>query len=250
MAINTTHKLFIDLERGVPYLAFGNFAQVPVPVFYQGDTAQLELHLVRNTGRGDFPMEDVPFPAATITAAVGTPGSTPVASGTTWTAISAPAATVSSGVLTVPRAAISGSFTLSATNTSPSLSATTAAIPLGSTPSDIAAAIVAAVNGQSGWSVASANVQQVGPGVYSVTATATNTSVSYALTLALGTSSLVGPSGYVGELAFTAAGVGTLLGSATSVNSTFEVQVVDDGKVQTYLQIPCVIRKELTAPAP
>lgn len=248
MALNTTHKLFVDLERGVAYQAWNNFSQVPTPVFYDGDTAQLELYLVRSTGRGDFPMEEVAFPTSSITAAVGTPGGTPAASGTTWSAVSSPTATYSSPTLTVPRSAVGGYYTLSATNTSPSLSATTSALTIASTASEIEAAVEAAINAQSGWTLADATVVQTGAGKFTVTAKATNSSTVYTLTIAVGTSALVGTAGYVGELAFTGAGVDTLLGSATQVTSTLEVQVADSGEYQTYLQIPCILRKQVTSP--
>lgn len=248
MALQTTQKFYIDLERGVAFQAWNNFAQAPTPVFYDGDTAQLELYLVRSTGRGDFPMEEVAFPTSSITAAVGTPGGTPAASGTSWSAVSAPTATWSSPTLTVPRSAIGGYFTLTATNTSPSLSATTASLTISSTASEIEDAIEAAVNAQSGWSAASVTVTSSGAGKFTITAKATNSSTVYTLTLAVGTSALTGVAGYVGEMAFTGAGVDTLLGSSAQVSSTLEVQVLDSTKYQTYLQIPCILRKQVTTP--
>ena len=248
MALITTHTFYIDTERGVAYGSYGNFSQAPTPVFYDGDTAKIEVYLVRPTGKGDFPFEDVAFPSSSITAAVGTPGGTPAASGTTWSSISAPTATYSSPTLTVPRAAIAGYYTISATNASPALTATTASLPYGANASTIETAIETAINAQSGWSAADATVTQTGAGKFTVTAKATNSTTVYTLTIAIGTSALVGPSGYSGELAFTGAGVDTLLGSATEVESTFEVQVADSSKYQTYLQIPCILRKQVTSP--
>jgi hypothetical protein len=247
MALLTTQKLFIDVDRGVAYSAWNNFSQAPTPVFYAGDTALLELYLVRSTGRGEFPMESVAFPASTITAAVGTPGGTPAASGTSWSAISTPAATYSAPTLSIPTSAIGGSYILTLTNTSPALTAVTAALTLTATASDIEAAIEAAVNAQSGWSLANAIVTQTGSGQFNVTVSATNSTTVYSLTVAV-TSSLVGPAGYTGEVAFTGGGVGTLLGSALQVNSTFEVEVLDTTKYQTYLQIPCILKKQVVPP--
>lgn len=247
MALLTTQKLFIDVDRGVAYSAWNNFSQAPTPIFYDGDTALVELYLVRNTGRGSFPMESVAFPSSSITGAVGTPGGTPAASGTSWSAVSTPTATWSSPTLTVPSSATGGSYTLTASNTSPSLTAVTAALTLTSTAADIEAAIEAAVNAQSGWSAATAIVTQTDAGKFNISVRATNTATVYTLTLAV-TSSLVGPAGYSGEVAFTGAGVDTLLGSAAQVTSTFEVQVLDGTKYQTYLQIPCILRKQVTTP--
>lgn len=250
MALNTTHKLFVDLERGVAYQAWNNFSQVPTPVFYEDDTAQIELYLVRSTGRGDFPMESVAFPTSTISVAVGTPGAAAAAEGTTWSAVSTPAATWSSPVLTVPvGSATGGSYTLTVSNSSPALSEVTSALTLSSSASDIQAAIAAAIVKDTDWSLPEVTVTQTGAGKFNIVARAKETSTVYNLTLAV-TSSLTGPAGYVGSLAFTGAAVDTLLGSAAQVSSTLEVQCTDTTPVQTYLQIPCIVRKVIDAPPP
>ena len=57
-----------------------------------------------------------------------------------------------------------------------------------------------------------------------------------------------GASGYSGSVAFTGAGVTTLLGSATEVTSTLEVQCNTGSGYQTYLQIPCTLRAQVTNP--
>jgi hypothetical protein len=347
MAINTTYKLFIDVERNSAYSAWNNFSQAPTPIFTHGDTAKLELHLVRSTGRGDFPMEDVGFQTGTVTVAVGRINATPTSgrfhlsyggdettglefnaggaqvqtalnalasvtaaggltvdkvgeiyrikwtgygsksnitgrssslaprstvkiekavtgtstahemvyvhlvqepagTGNSFSALSTPAATVSSGVLTVPAEAIAGSYTLAVSNTSPSLSATTLAIPHSATDQEVAAALVAAVNGQSGWSLASATVTRTSSTKRSVVVTATNTSVSYALTLALGTSSLVGVSGVVGDVSFDGAQPFVYLDGAESTEAYLEVEFKDAGNLaQTYLQIPCILKGQV-----
>ena len=249
MALNTTQKLFIDLERGVAYQAWNNFSQVPTPIFYEDDTAQIELYLVRSTGRGDFPMESVDFPTSTISVSVGTPGAAAAAEGTSWAAISTPAATFSSPTLTVPSSAIAGSYTLTISNTSPALSEVTTPLTLTSSASDIQTAILAAIAKDTDWSLPDVSVVQTGSGKFSIIAKATETTTVYTLTVAV-TSSLVGAAGYIGSLAFTAAAVDTLLGSATQVSSTLEVQCTDTTPVQTYLQVPCIIRKVVDAIAP
>jgi hypothetical protein len=247
MALLTTHRLFIDASTGTAYKGWNDFTQVSSPVFYAGDTEQLEVYLVNVTTSAAFPMESVDFPASNITAAIGTPGGTPAASGTSWSSISAGTASWSSPTLTVPREATGGYYTLSITNGSPALSATTASLTKDSTASDISAAIVAAVNGQSGWSAASATVTQTGDGKFTITAKGTNSSTVYSLTIAV-TSALTGASGYKGSLAMTGAGVTTLLGSNTQVTSTLEVQCNTGSGYQTYLQIPCVVRAQVTNP--
>jgi hypothetical protein len=122
----------------------------------------------------------------------------------------------------------------------------TGALTRTATAAQIEEAIEAAVNAQSGWSLASATVTQTGAGKFNISVKATNSTTVYSLTLAV-TSSLTGPAGYSGELAFTAAAVDTLLGNNATVSSTFEVQCTDSTKVQTYLQIPCVVRKVVDA---
>jgi len=247
MALLTTHRLFIDASTGNAYKGWNDFTQVASPIFYAGDTEQLEVYLVRVTTSAAFPMESVDFPASSITAAIGTPGGTPAASGTTWSSISAGTATWSSPTLTVPREATGGYYTLGLSNTSPSLSATTASLTKDSTASDISAAIVAAVNGQSGWSATTATVTQTGDGKFTIAVVATNSSTVYSLTVAV-TSALTGASGYKGSLAMTGSGVTTLLGSNTQVTSTLEVQCNTGSGYQTYLQIPCLVRAQVTNP--
>ena len=248
MALLTTQKLFIDADNStVAYKGWNNFASVGRPIVYAGDTSQLEVYLVRLVNSASYPMESVAFPASNITAAIGTPGGTPAASGTSWTSISAGTATFSSGTLTVPSEATGGFFTMTATNASPSMTATTASLTKDSTSVQIESAIEAAVNAQSGWSLCDAVVTQTGQGTYTITAKATNSSTVYTLTLAV-TSSLTGASGYKGSLALTGSGVSTLLGSSTEVTTTIEVQCNTGSGYQTYLQIPCTLRAQVTNP--
>jgi hypothetical protein len=343
MALNTTLKLFIDIDRNVAYQAWNNFTQVPRPTFFHRDRPQLELHLVRSTGSGAFPMQDIGFQTGTVTVGVGrinavptsgnfhltvgvnetaglpynataaqvaaalnglasvtaeggvsvdlvgevyrikwttygnksnisgrssslaprstvkievaTQGSStaheivyihlvqdPAAQGNTFTALPAPAATFSSGVLTRPREAIGGSFTLALSNGSPALSATTGPIRFDATSLDIETAIETAVNAQAGWSAATATVTQLTATTFSVVVTATNTATSYALTVALGTSSLVGCSGVTGQLDFDSAQPFVYLDGAEQVETYLEVSFSDGTGRQTYLQTPCIIR--------
>lgn len=248
MALITTQKLYIDIERGVAYASWNNFSSAPTPVFHDGDTARLELHLVRSTNSSTFPMEDVAFPSATITAAVGTPGSTAVATGTTWTALTAPLTTFAAGILTVPRDAIGGTYNLTITKSSPALAVDTIDLPFNASAAAIKSAIETAINSVAGFTLATATVTSTGANSFTITARATHTATVQTLVVDDDVSNFDYPTGYVGELAFTAAGVDTLLGASASVNSTFEVQVADDGKFQTYIQIPCVIRKQVTTP--
>lgn len=352
MALNTTTKLFIDIDRNVAYSSWNNFSQAPRPVFYHKDKAQLELHLIRSTGSGSFPMEDIGFQTGTVTVGVGrinavptsgdfhlsvgngpsaqqtgeleynataaqvqaalnalanvtaaggvtvtkvgevyrvvwntygnkdnisgrssslaprstvkvetaTTGSAtahetvyvhlvqdPAAQGNTFTALPAPAATFSAGILTKPVDAIGGSFTLAISNGSPALSATTAAIRFDASALDIQTAIQDAINAQTGWTDAAATVTQLTAKTYSVTAKATNTAVSYALTIALGTSSLIGCSGIKGQVDFDSAQPFVYLDGAEETETWLEVSFSDGSGRQTYLQTPCIIRGVVNA---
>lgn len=248
MALITTQKLYIDVDSGLAYRGFNDFSAANTPVFHEDDTALMQLYLVRRTASAAFPMESLTFPTSTIAVKVGTPGAAASASGTTWTAIAAPAATFSAPNLTVPvTEAIGGSYTLTITNSSPALSKVTNALTASSGAADIRAAIEAAINSASGWTLGSATtVTQTSAGKFVIQARGTNTAVVYSLTVAV-TSSLIGAAGYSGELAFTAAAIDTLLGANVSVNSTIEVQCTDDGKVQTYYQAPCIVRQVINA---
>jgi hypothetical protein len=246
MALLTTQKLFIDVDSGNAYRGWNDFSSVPTPVFYEDDTAQLELYLIRRTTSAAFPMESVAFPTSTIAVGVGTPGAAAAASGTSWAAISTPAATFSSPTLTVPDSAIGGSYTLTISNTSPALSEVTTPLTPSASSGDIKAAILAAIAKDTDWSLPDVSVVQTGSGKFSIIAKAKETTTVYTLTVAV-TSSLIGAAGYIGSLAFTAAAVDTLLGSATQVTSTLEVQCTDTTPVQTYLQVPCIVRKVVDA---
>lgn len=247
MALLTTHRLFIDATNGNAYKGWNDFSSVGTPLFYAGDTEQLEVYLVRQTASAAFPMESIDFPASDITAAIGTPGGTPAASGTTWSSISAGTASWSSPTLTIPREATGGYYTLTLSNGSPSLSATTTPLGKDNIASTISSAIVTAVNAQSGWSGTVATVTQTGDGKFTISVTAVNSTTTYTLTVSV-TSSLTGASGYRGSLAMTGSGVTTLLGSNTEVSSTLEVQCNTGSGYQTYLQIPCTVRAQVTNP--
>lgn len=347
MALNTTTKLFIDIDKNVAYQAWNNFTQAPRPTFYHRDKAVLELHLVRSTGSGAFPMQDIGFQTGTVTVGVGrinavptsgnfhltvganetaglpynataaqvaaalnglasviseggvsvdlvgevyrvkwttygnksnisgrssslAPRSTvkvevatqgtstaheivyihlvqePAAQGNTFTALAAPAATVSSGVLTRPREAIGGSFTLAMSHGSPALSVTTDPIRFDATTAEIELAIEEVINGEADWSDAIATVTQLTATTFSVVVTATHTvssvATSYAVTVALGTSSLVGCSGVTGQLDFDSAQPFVYLDGAEQVETYLEVSFSDGTGRQTYLQTPCIIR--------
>jgi hypothetical protein len=246
MALLTTQKLYVDAEKSdTAYKGWNDTSAANRTIFYEGDTPQLEVYLVRLTNSASYPMQSVAFPSATLYYAVGNPGGTQVNTNNGVSAISAGTATWSSPVLTIPSEATGGSFTLTITNGSPALTATTVALTKEVTASEISAAIVTAVNAKSGWSACSATVTQTSETTFNIAVVATNTATVYTLTLAV-TSSLTGASGYKGSISLTGPGVATLLGASAEVTTYLEVQCDTGSAVyQTFLQIPITLKAKV-----
>ena len=81
MAINT-YRLWMATDANRLLANQNAFIQAAAPAFYQGNVAQLELHIVASAGVGTSPVE-VPFPAgAAISVAVGDTNTYPT--GGTW----------------------------------------------------------------------------------------------------------------------------------------------------------------------
>jgi hypothetical protein len=81
MAINT-YRLWMATDTNRLLANQFAFIGAPAPSFYQGNVAQLELHIVASSGVGSSPVE-IPFPAgAAITVAVGDTNKYPT--GGTW----------------------------------------------------------------------------------------------------------------------------------------------------------------------
>jgi hypothetical protein len=81
MAINT-YRLWMATDANRLLANQNAFIQATAPAFYQGNVAQLELHIVASAGVGTSPVE-VPFPAgAAISVAVGDTNTYPT--GGTW----------------------------------------------------------------------------------------------------------------------------------------------------------------------
>ena len=94
-------------------------------------------------------------------------------------------ATWVSPTLTIPTTAKGGTYTITLTNGSPSLSATTANIAYNANAATIKSSIETAVNAESGWSASSATVTLVSPGVFTISVTAVNSTVTHTLTLSV-----------------------------------------------------------------
>ena len=252
MAIQfTNYQLFIDPVEQVCYKAFQNMTPISGITFTEGDDARLEVYVVGNSALPGSPMQVFPFPSGTVSIEVGTPGSAKLIGTSTATSVGAPviaAGTAGGGVMpfTVGKGAYSGYFSVTIANTSPALSATTRFIQFPLDTDEMATAIEDAVNSQSGWSLAECQVLQTGEYSGSISLKATNSTTVYTITGISFTSTLSGLPGKYLDLDFSAAAIGTFLGSETSKAATLEVQVTDTD-VQTYIQLPITIRKQITA---
>lgn len=256
MAIQfTNYRLFIDPVEQQVFKNFGELTQLPSVTFTQGDKARVEIYVVQQNVIPGSPMGVLTFPSGTVSVQVGNPGSAEIVASSTSTALSTP--TISAGTVgsnlspfTIGNGAQSGYFQVVIANTSPSLSATTRFIQYPIDTADMESAIEDAVNAQSGWSAAACQVLQTGEqsGTVSLVATqsATVRQISGTASNITFTSGLSGLSGKYVDLDFTVAGVGTFLGSETSKTTTLEVSISDGGDVQTYIQLPCVLRKHVT----
>ena len=252
MAIQfTNYQLFIDPVEQVVYKGFQNTTPLANPVFTQGDDVRLEVYVVGNSALPGSPMQVFPFPSGTVSIEVGNPGSAKIIGTSSSTAVATPAivqGTAGGGVMpfTIGKGAYSGYFSISISNGSPALTATTRFIQFPLDTVEMATAIQDAVNGQSGWSEAACQVLQTGEYSGTVSLTAKNSTTTYTITGLVFNSTLSGLPGKYLDLDFSDAAVGTFLGSETSKSTTLEVQVTDTD-VQTYIQIPCTIRKQVTA---
>ena len=246
MALLTTHKLYVDAEKpDTAYKGWNDTSVVTRPIFFEGDTPQLDVYLVRLSNSASYPMQSVAFPSATLFYAIGNFALGNINTNNGVSSISAGTATWSSPVLTVPSEATGGSFTLTLTNGSPALTATTSALTKDVTAAEISSAIVTAVNAKSGWSGCSATVTQTSETTFNIAVTAINSSTLYTLTVAV-TSSLTGASGYRGSISLTGPGVGTLLGANAEVTAYLEIQCDTGSSVyQTFLQIPITLKAKV-----
>lgn len=277
MALLVTQKLFIDIDRNTSYQRYNDLSASPDLIFYAGDTAKIELHLIRLTSNGNFPMEDITFPSANITAAIGDPGTLVVASGTSWTVMPQPAATFVNPVLKIPTEALKGYFKLRATYTwtNPVTSATeiysnyTKPIEydfLVEEMKDNLRSInmikdtVVSTAGSANFAPANPYTEgeysftQIGDGLYALTAfgsityAAPNGKITVPAVYTIEASDMYGVSGYTGNLPLTGSAVATLLGTNDEVESTFEVQCDTGSGIQTYYQFPCKVRQQITSP--
>jgi hypothetical protein len=252
MAIQfTNYQLFIDPVEQVCYKAFQNLTPISGITFTQGDDARVEVYVVGQSALPNLPMQVLPFPSGTVSVEVGNPGSAKLIGTSTSTAVATPAiaqGTAGGGVMpfTVGKGAYSGYFSVDIDNVSPALDCTTRFIQFPLDTDDMASAIEAAVNAQSGWSEADCQVLQTGEYSGTISLKAKNSTTVYTLTTIVFNSTLSGLSGKYLDLDFSDAAIGTFLGSETSKAATLEVQVTDTD-VQTYIQLPITIRKQITA---
>lgn len=250
----TNYRLYIDPVNQVAFKDYPTTNQIGQMVFTEGDKAKLEVYIVRQTVIPEAPIENLPFPSGTFTTSVGLPGSSAIITTSTTSALSSPAiaaGTVGSNLspFTIGDGALTGYFSVTITNSSPALSCTTRFLQYPIDKADMEAAIEAAVNGQSGWSLADCQVLQTGTLSGTISLVATQSATVRQLSGVTGnitfTSNITALDGKSVTLDFSAAAVATFLGSETSKDATLEFQVTDSGDKQTYIQLPITIRAEV-----
>lgn len=76
----TSHTFWISYESGKLLESFTSGAEAGLPLFYQGDTVSVELHLIKRTGNVSLPVEEIGFPAgSTIKLGIGSVEANPTA---------------------------------------------------------------------------------------------------------------------------------------------------------------------------
>lgn len=254
-------RLFVDTETGAFYRNFNDFAQAPTFTLTRSDNYILDIVFVRTTGYAAFPMEVVSYPYSEYsTSNILIGDSTAVAETTSPTGdIPDPVLSIGSTVgsyftFSIDQQAIYGSFTLTLTKSSPSLSVTTAPITYPFTASDIETAIKNAINGAAGWSAATCTVIPTGGLSGQIKVGATNSSTVYDLATSSTTmttsSSLYGFQGLRALLSADPADVTTFLGGQFEKAATFQIRlaysVSGTSRSICVTQNPCVVRATLS----
>jgi len=249
-----TFDLFLDPYRNVAYRDFNDLAFAEPLNFFENSKLKINLFLVKTTGSAAFPMENLPAADAAQTALIlGTPGSAGFYT-VYGSALTSPSMTVTSAAsgkinFSINDKPVYGTFTISYSGSTPSLSFTTAPIQFPFTSSDIQDAIITAINAQAGWSGAKATLTQQGDTVGYLTITAINSTVTYNLQTAGGTLSfntfLTSFPGISFSVDLTGSpnpvnDINTLLGTATSVGSYVEFSNTS-APSETYGLLPCVL---------
>lgn len=250
-----TRRIFVDTETGQLYRNFNDFAAAPQFIVTSGDEYNLEVVFVRTTGYAAFPMEVVKYDSTAYGSTKFTigNGTTTALDATVSGDIQAPVLSIGSTVgsyftFSIDQQAIYGSFKLTLTKSSPSLSVTTAPITYPFTASDIETAIKNAINGAAGWSAATCTVIPTGGLSGQIKVGATNSSTVYDLATASTTmttsSSLYGFDGVKFSLFADPTDITTYLGAESEKAATLEIIVDDSGSAEAICvtQTPCIVR--------
>jgi len=249
-----TFDIFLDPYRNVAYRDFNDLAFAEPINFYEASKVKLNLYLVKTTGSAAYPMENLPAADYAQTALIlGTPGSAGFYT-VYGSALSAPTITVSSAssgniYFSINNKPVRGTFNISYSGSTPSLSFTTAAIQYPFTSADVQNAIITAINATAGWSGAKAVLTQTGDTTGYLTISAINSTVTYNLQTAGGTlvfnTFLTSFEGISFSVDLTGSpnpvnAINTLLGTNTSVGSFVEFSNTSVPS-ETYGLLPCVL---------
>ena len=121
----SSHTFWIDYESGKLLESIGSGAEANTPKFYQGDTAGIELHLLRRTGNTSVLIEEIAFPSgSSVKFAIGRSESAPSAgsfkvsykgTSTTDLAFNATASQISTALNAIPDVDSEGGVSVVAT---------------------------------------------------------------------------------------------------------------------------------------
>lgn len=121
----SSHTFWIDYESGKLLESIGSGAEANTPKFYQGDTAGIELHLLRRTGNTSVLIEEIAFPSgSSVKFAIGRSEAAPSAgsfkvsykgTSTTDLAFNATASQISTALNAIPDVDSEGGVSVVAT---------------------------------------------------------------------------------------------------------------------------------------
>jgi hypothetical protein len=244
MALYTNYSLFVDVQNGVASTSYQDVRLVNNPFFFKGDQSVLNVYFVRPNNISAAPYEEVVISGlASVNVAIGT--ATAVATSTTGlTALGA--ATVSKSTVV---AYASGVNQIDRVTITPTPKAGTFSLLYNSLVIGPVSVFASASELQSALELNASltgkvTVNKVGDFTWDITY---NSTLAPPLSLTVSGSGIVSFTGYSVTLDMTAAGVATLLGTASSADATLEISTTQTtgSYVQTAAQIPCIVYEDI-----
>jgi len=245
MALITTNRLFIDVEKNRAYSQFGTYNITSEPFFIQGDQCPIEVSLVRQTGVDGNPFEQVPFDAgSSFDLKIGT--TTAVATQTSVAVTpSAPSA-----VCTNPLPYSAGSWEVYRVEITPKPAGgffTVGSSPYVTKPLSVNATALEVLQAITAWGGLFTNdnvlVSKVGQYAWEISFQCN--AFGYGVMLTASGTGLLAYDSRVLTLDMTTAGVATLLAGKASASATLDFSVTVSGETQTFLYTPCTVINDI-----